>query len=86
MLANVADLVEVPQDGEDSLCCGGSLGIFTISSRKRDLITRDALKQLTTAQPEAIATACPLCKKTFSKHAAVKVLDIAEMVYDAIPE
>ncbi|MBL7138302.1 MAG: (Fe-S)-binding protein [Bacteroidales bacterium] len=86
LLAKVAELVEVPQDGEDSLCCGGSLGIYTISSRKRDLITHDALRNLTASQPEVLATACPLCKKTFSKHAEIEVLDIAEMVYDAMPE
>ncbi len=85
LLAKVADLVEIPQDGKDSLCCGGSLGIYTVSPQKRDLITKDALEKLTVSKPEILATACPLCKKTFAKHAELEVLDIAEIVYDAIP-
>lgn len=85
LLARVADLVEVPHERHDSLCCGGSLGIFTISPRKRDLITVNALENLTASDPEILATACPLCKKTFLKHAKIGVLDVAEMIYDAIP-
>ncbi|NQV02377.1 MAG: (Fe-S)-binding protein, partial [Bacteroidia bacterium] len=85
LLAKVANLVEVPQDREDSLCCGGGLGIYTVSPRKREMITLDALEKLTASQPEVVATACPLCKKTFSKHTKIEVLDIAEMVYEAMP-
>ncbi|TSA26038.1 MAG: (Fe-S)-binding protein [Bacteroidetes bacterium] len=86
LLAKVAELVEVPEEKEDALCCGGSLGIYTISSRKRDLITSDALDKLTSSGPEVLVTACPLCKKTFSRLAGIEVLDVAEMVYGAIPE
>lgn len=85
LLAKVADLVDIPQEERDSLCCGGSLGIYTLSPRKRDLITQDALEKITKSGPEVLATACPLCKKTFTKHTNVEVLDIAEMVYNAIP-
>jgi len=85
LLSKVATLVEVSQEGKDALCCGGSLGIYTVSPRKRDLITKDALEHLEASDPEVVATACPLCKKTFAKHAQVEVLDIAEIVYDAIP-
>jgi len=86
LLGKVADMVGVSQERQDSLCCGGSLGIYTISPQKRDLITKDALEKLTLSDPEILATACPLCKKTFSKHAEIEVLDIAEIVYDAIPK
>jgi Fe-S oxidoreductase len=39
-------------------------------------------------KPEILATACPLCKKTFTAHAAkndVKVMDISELVYNSLP-
>jgi Fe-S oxidoreductase len=35
--------------------------------------------------PEILVTACPLCKKTFAKHSPVEVVDIAELVMEAIP-
>jgi len=86
LLAKVSDLVHVGSEYAESLCCGGSMGIYTLSPRKRDLITLQALECLTASSPEVLATACPLCKKTFSKLSGVEVLDIAEMVYKAIPE
>jgi Fe-S oxidoreductase len=85
VLLKVADLVTVPEERQDSLCCGGSLGVYTITPKKRDMITRAALDVLTANHPEVLATACPLCKKTFAKHAGIEVMDIAEMVYSAIP-
>jgi Fe-S oxidoreductase len=85
LLAKVADLTEVSEERADSLCCGGSLGIYTVSPAQRDLITKETLSRLTASQPEVLATACPLCKKTFAKHADIEVMDIAEMVFASIP-
>lgn len=86
LLSKVADLVEVFRDGKDSLCCGGSLGIYTISPRKRDLITKDAVGHLTASEPDILATACPLCKRTLSKHADIQIMDIAEIIFSSIPQ
>jgi len=85
LLLKVADLVENRQARENALCGGGSLGIYTISPKKRDLITKDALASLTENKPEILATACPLCKKTFAKHAEIEVRDISELVYSSMP-
>jgi len=84
LLAKISDLVPVSQEAEHSLCCGGSLGLFTATNGQKDLITRDALTVLTDHQPEALVTACPLCKKTFAKHASTPVLDLAEVLYEAV--
>ena len=35
------------------------------------------------ASPDAVVTACPLCKNTFNRHTALPVLDIAEVVAQA---
>ncbi|MCK9422531.1 MAG: (Fe-S)-binding protein [Bacteroidales bacterium] len=86
LLGKVADLVPVRDQTNNAHCCGGSLGIFEISSHQRDTMTKQALEILLEHEPETLATACPLCKKTFSPHSPVKVMDIAELVYQAIPE
>ncbi|MBN1198969.1 MAG: (Fe-S)-binding protein [Bacteroidales bacterium] len=86
LLAKVSDLVHVKNEYEDALCCGGSLGLYTLNPKKRNMVTKNALDILMANQPEIIATACPLCKKTFAKLSDVEVLDIAEMVYPAIPD
>jgi Fe-S oxidoreductase len=85
VLGKVADLLPVGHEGADAMCCGGSLGILNVSQQQRDIMTKSALTILMKDKPEILATACPLCKKTFSKQAEIEVKDIAELVYQAIP-
>ncbi len=85
LLTKIADLVEVGQDAHNAQCCGGSLGIFTATQEQRNDMAAAALDVLLENQPEVLATACPLCKKTFAKQSPVPVKDIAELVCDAMP-
>jgi Fe-S oxidoreductase len=80
IIRNLAELVEGANPRDDSLCCGGSLGNMEITGARRDEITQRTLQSLQMNHPEAIITACPLCKKTFQKKATVEVMDIAEMI------
>ncbi len=84
LLGKIADLIPLSEEKINSLCCGGSLGLLTASNEKKDLITCDALHIMLEEKPEIVATACPLCKKTFARHSPVPVKDIAEIVHDAI--
>ena len=70
---------------KNSLCCGGSLGNLVLNSSERLMITQDVVSELIASNPDFIATACPLCKKTFMQVSDRKVLDIAEIVAKAIP-
>ncbi|MCX6250498.1 MAG: (Fe-S)-binding protein [Bacteroidetes bacterium] len=85
VLEKVADVRSIINEKNRSLCCGGSLGILNIDRHQRDAIIHETLKTLMSGNPEMIATACPLCKKTLSKHSSVMVRDIAEIVCQAIP-
>ncbi len=85
LLEKVADVVNDADGCEKSLCCGGSLGIFNIDGPQRASITRDTLDHLMDGNPETIVTSCPLCKKTLSAFSPVRVEDIAEIIYAAIP-
>lgn len=84
VLRHVVRLQNTRFEDEDSLCCGGSLGNMKISSGDRHRIACDAAAELTKGNPDMLATACPLCKKTFSAATATKVSDIAEIVADAL--
>ena len=86
LLSKVADLMPVNHQNHDAMCCGGSLGMFIMPLEQRDAITKEALSNLLESAPEILATACPLCKKTFAKFSPVEVKDIAELVYDSIPD
>ena len=85
LLSKFADLVPAEKEASDSLCCGGSLGLFASSQEQRHTITKETVNVLTKNNPEILATACPLCKKTLSRDCPVEVMDIAELVYAALP-
>ena len=86
VLTHVTDLQKTYFDSENSLCCGGSLGNLSLDHRKRRSIAIDVVHKLTLNNPETIATACPLCKKTLSAVSAIPVADIAEIVAGEISE
>jgi Fe-S oxidoreductase len=67
-----------------SICCGGSLGSTGINCYQRDEVSLLTLETLTVNNPEAIITACPLCKKTLQKDAPVEVRDISELVVNSM--
>ena len=93
VLSQVGNLVKAAKEGDESICCGGSLGSLTLDSRDRAKITESSLMNLVVNKPQTIVTACPLCLMTFSGPAmdvvagntceegtSVKVKDFAEVV------
>ncbi len=86
LIRKVADMVPVDHEKADSLCCGASLGIFSILPEERKEVTLDTVRILEANHPELLVTACPLCKKTLAMASSLEVADIAELVYDALPD
>lgn len=84
VLRHVARLKKTGSDDENSLCCGGSLGNLKISYKEKKKISQDAADELTKGNPDILATACPLCKKTFAAATDTKVADISEIVAEAL--
>ena len=79
-VASAGVLLEGDKNRAESICCGGSLGSLSLSDDQRRRLTENALSNLTMASPDAVVTACPLCKSTFNRYACVPVLDIAEVI------
>ena len=87
LLSLAGILIESSNSRENSLCCGGSLGITNISQEQRNVIASITLEELIAGKAEIVATACPLCKKTFkSASENIKIADISEIMLDAIQE
>jgi Fe-S oxidoreductase len=84
VLRYVSRLEKTDFEDENSLCCGGSLANMKISSQKRHKIACDTASELTKGNPDILATACPLCKKTFNSATDTTVADISEIVAAAI--
>jgi len=86
LIGKAATLVKAQNEKEMSICCGGSLGSTGLDCYRRDEVSLMALETLTVNHPDAIVTACPLCKKTLQKDSPVEVLDISELVIRKIED
>ena len=84
VLSHVSKLDKTNFEDENSLCCGGSLANMKISSPDRRKIAVQAANELTKSDPDILATACPLCKKTFTGVTETRVADISEIVAEAL--
>jgi Fe-S oxidoreductase len=80
LLKKSVDLSVVMAEREKALCCGGSMGLFSVTNDQRDSILTDLVMELSADNPDLIATACPLCKKTISRASSIPVKDISEIV------
>ncbi|MBO4646095.1 MAG: (Fe-S)-binding protein [Bacteroidales bacterium] len=72
--------VKAKQEGEDSVCCGITLGDTLIDIEQQTKIRDAAIENLMYKKPDVIATACPMCKKAFCHATTLQVKDIAEIV------
>jgi Fe-S oxidoreductase len=84
IISHVARLQRTPHERADSLCCGGSIADLKIGQKGRNSIALDVATKLTSGNPDILATACPLCKKTLSGFTETRVADIAEIVAEEI--
>ena len=82
VLGQVGTLVKAAKEGDESICCGGSLGSLTLDAHDRRKVTESSVSNLLANSPDAIVTACPLCLKTFAEAVpdGIRVQDFAETV------
>ncbi len=81
LLSVAGTLKESPEERGESICCGGSLGSLTMPADKRRKITEHSLDILNTNNPDIVATACPLCMRTFSPlNYKSETADIAQII------
>ena len=87
LLRLVGNLIETPNSRENALCCGGSLGITNILQDQRSTIANITLAELAIDKADVVATACPLCKKTFkSASENARIEDISEIMLSSLRE
>jgi len=84
ILKQLGELKACSTEREKALCCGGSLSNAVIELDTQIKIRNHALEVLTESKPDVLATACPLCKKSFVHGNKAKVMDIAEIVADCL--
>jgi Fe-S oxidoreductase len=84
VIKKFAELVEMPQNRANSLCCGGGGGVRANYPE----LSLDMAKKRVSQKPEEadyIVTTCPLCQRNL-QDAGGKVEDIAVLLGNALKE
>jgi Fe-S oxidoreductase len=84
LLDEYVELLPTKHEKETAWCCGGSLANVKIGMNERKQISDKAIIEYLSYQPDVLATACPLCKKTFAKSRQIEVKDISEIIIESI--
>ena len=84
LLKHTNQLIKTKKEKQKSFCCGGSLANIKIQNGERYIIRDKAIENYLSYHPDILATACPLCKKTFAMNDKMKVQDISELIWRAV--
>lgn len=85
------ELVEMPDNHENALCCGGCAGRLWMETKKGERFSDLRLDQAIESEADILAVACPYCMVNFQdsilsteKGDAISIKDITELVLEAI--
>lgn len=88
-----SNTVDMPRHGEESFCCGGGGANYWYDIPKQESAGAIRMREVVAAGAQTVVVECPFCLKMLElgAHGAVggnqvKVLDIAEIVADALGE
>ena len=87
------ELLELPENGQNSLCCGGGGGRIWMDTPLSERFSDIRLKQAREAGAEVLATACPYCITNFEESRlnlefedVLEIMDITEIVRMSLAE
>jgi Fe-S oxidoreductase len=85
------ELVEMPDYGPDSLCCGGGGGRIWMEAKKGERLSDLRLDQAAATGASILAAACPYCILNFEdsilttdRLGRIEVKDISELLAEAL--
>ena len=85
------ELIEFPDYGEDSVCCGGGSGRLWMETKKGERFSDLRLEQAIDLGAEVLAVACPYCmtmfkdsQLTIDRGDSIEIKDISELVQEAL--
>ena len=79
VIESVADLVEMENNRENSLCCGAGGGVKSAYPKIADEMAKSRIGQAKDTECEILITACPFCKLNLEND-EMEVLDLTEFL------
>jgi len=82
-------LVEMPENRENSRCCGGGGNLESLSPELSGVIAAERVRQALAVNAEIIVSACQQCERTLSaavraQHLRVRVEDVVQLLLKAL--
>ncbi len=85
------ELVEMRENRESSLCCGGCAGMIWQDAKKGERLSEIRLEQAVEVGVDILAVACPYCRLNFEsdllsmdKNGGMEIKNIAELIQEAL--
>lgn len=83
IVSSVANLVEMPNHGYESRCCGAGAGLQSAFPKlSRDLAAKRIAEAKATGAT-TLVTSCPFCETQLRTVPGIKVVDLMELLHDA---
>lgn len=84
VIGSVGEVIEPAHNHRDALCCGSSVANTVIDDGGQKAISQQLADELCSTAAHKVVTSCPLCKKAVERSSSKPVLDIAEVVAEAL--
>jgi Fe-S oxidoreductase len=85
------ELIEFPDSGPESLCCGGGAGGLWLETKKGERLCDLKMEQAIELEADILAVACPYCMSMFKdsqltvpKGDSLQIMDISELIQEAM--
>lgn len=78
------EVVEMRNNRENALCCGGGAGLKTNNPELANKIAKERVKQAKDAGVSKIITPCPLCYAHMHENSDIEVLEFSHVVAEAL--
>lgn len=78
------ELVEMLNNKQDALCCGGGAGLKVNNPELANEIAKKRIKQAQDIRAEKIITTCPLCFSHMKENSGVEVVEFSKVVAEAL--
>lgn len=81
VISKVAQLIEMENNHENSLCCGAGGGVKSAYPEIASQMAESRIKQAIDSDAELLVTPCPFCKLNLKDH-GMDVLDLTEFLVE----
>lgn len=85
VIKSIANLVEMENIREKSLCCGAGGGVKSAYPEIADQVAKTRIEQAIATEADLLVTACPFCKLNL-KDNGMEVLDLTEFLIGGLDE